>query len=453
MSKNIVVIPMIIPKDKKLDKFGGWEWMDYSKKAWQFWCDENGHELIIWDEPQEEDTVKYRVTVQRWFDIFDFLDRKKVDYNQIAMIDACSFPKWDCPDFFKLTDNKLSVGLENDNMKWIYESVVGYKDIFDGYELDISKYFCTQLVVFNKLHREIFEKFKTFYKSNIEEFVELQTKKVIRGTCQTPMNYIMQMNNVEINYLPKPYRLSHLYRKQILTHNWQLNEDQTPFFIKYGYIWFFSGFDKTQRDSLMKDIWDRLKTKYNQQDYQTSPVPVESKDTHKNATTQKFKKDIANILSNPRYKDMTLLELGCHQGNTTRTYAEYFNKVIAVEMDANNIKIAKSKCSDVNNVEFITADVYMNDFKLPKADVVYLDAGHTYQEIAYDFDRCMKELDNPIFIFDDYGNPRLNIKSVILDKVKEYGLSIDKFIGEGDGYICSHGLVFNDHEGVVVNLK
>ena len=65
----------------------------------------------------------------------------------------------------------------------------------------------------------------------------------------------------------------------------------------------------------------------------------------------------------------------------------------------------------------------------------------------------MKELDNPIFIFDDYGNPRLNIKSVILDKVKEYGLSIDKFIGEGDGYICSHGLVFNDHEGVVVNLK
>ena len=62
MSKNIVVIPMIIPKDKKLDKFGGWEWMDYSKKAWQFWCDKNGHELIIWDEPQEEDTVKYRVT-------------------------------------------------------------------------------------------------------------------------------------------------------------------------------------------------------------------------------------------------------------------------------------------------------------------------------------------------------------------------------------------------------
>ena len=64
---------MIVPKDKKLDKFGGWEWMEYSKKAWQFWCDENGYELVIYNEPSIEDTMKYRITVQRWFDIFDFL--------------------------------------------------------------------------------------------------------------------------------------------------------------------------------------------------------------------------------------------------------------------------------------------------------------------------------------------------------------------------------------------
>ena len=34
--KNIVVIPMIIPKDKNLDKFGGWEWMLNSKPLGSF---------------------------------------------------------------------------------------------------------------------------------------------------------------------------------------------------------------------------------------------------------------------------------------------------------------------------------------------------------------------------------------------------------------------------------
>ena len=65
----------------------------------------------------------------------------------------------------------------------------------------------------------------------------------------------------------------------------------------------------------------------------------------------------------------------------------------------------------------------------------------------------MKQLDNPTFIFDDHGNPKQDIKRAIYDKIDEYGLTIDKFIGADDGYICAHGLVFDDREGVVVNLK
>ena len=37
MSKPIVVIPSITPKNKNLDKFGGWNWMEISKKAWKYW--------------------------------------------------------------------------------------------------------------------------------------------------------------------------------------------------------------------------------------------------------------------------------------------------------------------------------------------------------------------------------------------------------------------------------
>ncbi len=258
---NIVVIPSIIPKDKTLDKFGGWEWMDYSKKAWKFWCDKNGYELVIYDKPSIVDTSKYRITVQRWFDIFNFLDAKNIKYDQICMVDASYIPKWDCPDFFELTDNKFSVTADLDNLKWIYESIQGFKKVFGDYELDVFKYFNAGFVVFNKSHRLVFEKFKQFYLENSDELLEIQFN-LRRGTDQTPLNYFMYMNDIDINFLPMKYRVSHLPRKDLLQYNWQLNEDKTPFFIKYGCVWGFSGFDKAKRDDLMEQTWDLIKHNY-----------------------------------------------------------------------------------------------------------------------------------------------------------------------------------------------
>ena len=66
--------------------------------------------------------------------------------------------------------------------------------------------------------------------------------------------------------MPVTWKLTHLHRKEMLGHNWQLDgsehEDKTPFFIKYGYIWVFSGFDKTLRDNLTKETWDIVKHNY-----------------------------------------------------------------------------------------------------------------------------------------------------------------------------------------------
>ena len=70
------------------------------------------------------------------------------------------------------------------------------------------------------------------------------------------------MNKVDLNFLPIPYNLSHLYRKDLLTYNTQLNEDPTPYFIKYGYIWVFSGFDKRKRNEMMDQTWELVKNKY-----------------------------------------------------------------------------------------------------------------------------------------------------------------------------------------------
>ena len=47
IKKNIVVITAIKPKDKNLDKFGGWTWMENSIKSWQYWCDKHDYKLVI----------------------------------------------------------------------------------------------------------------------------------------------------------------------------------------------------------------------------------------------------------------------------------------------------------------------------------------------------------------------------------------------------------------------
>ena len=109
-----------------------------------------------------------------------------------------------------------------------------------------------------------------------------------------------------------------------------------------------------------------------------------------------------------------MLELGCHQGNTTRVYSECFSKVIAVERSEQNIEIAKENCNDVSNVEFINMDVYSNDFNIPQVDVVHVDAGHTFQEVIYDIERLVKILDNPTFIFDDYGHVGRTVRDAIM---------------------------------------
>ena len=68
--------------------------------------------------------------------------------------------------------------------------------------------------------------------------------------------------NINVDILPMKYRMSHLHRKDLLTYNWQLNEDQTPYFIKYASVWVFSGFDKTQRNHLMQQTWNLVKDHY-----------------------------------------------------------------------------------------------------------------------------------------------------------------------------------------------
>jgi len=448
MKKNVIWWPAL-KNPSHLEKYGDFEYYEYSRKSWEYWCKKNNCIFVPFTEPIENDFTEHRPQWQKCLYVFDELDRLGIEFDQIGLMDSTAIVKWDCPNFFELTERKF-VGLrEDDNLRWVDESIKGYKEVFDNYEFDHTKYINSGFMIFNESHRDFFKSLKELYLDKKDTFIQLQDKDVRKGNDQTPVNYWLQINNIDMKLdLPMAYNLRHMNRKEMFGSNWQLNEDNRPYFLKYGYIWRFTGMPKDQRSSLMKQVWDLIKQNYDE-DFVLNVI--ENKTENKSTTSRKFKEDILRIFGEG-YKDKTILELGCHQGNTTRVYSECFGKVIAVERDGHNFQKTQENCSDVNNVEFINMDVYDKDFKIPNADVVHIDAGHTYEEVIYDIDRISKQLNNPTFIFDDYGHEGTTVRNAINSKLLDGTIKLVAHIGEDKGFVAANNKTFIGREGVICNV-
>mgnify|MGYP001561938014 FL=1 len=234
MKKN-VVFWVGVKNEQYSEKYGGWEWMDISRKTWEYWCDKNDVVFFPMEKPIDNDLIKYRINWQKSIFCFDLLDDAGIDYDQIFLVDATCMAKWDMPNVFKLTDHKFTAWREKDNLRWVYDSIQGYKEFF-SYDFNKHDYFSSGVIIFNKSHKDIFLEFKQLYYDNIDEFVELQDKTVRKGTEQTPLNYWLQMNDVEMNLdLPFTFKLTHIHRKDMFGYNWQVNEDRTPLFRKHAH--------------------------------------------------------------------------------------------------------------------------------------------------------------------------------------------------------------------------
>ena len=455
---NVVFWPAI--KNQKLsEKYGGFDYFEYSKKSWKFWCEQNDCLFVEFSEPIESDLFRYRPNWQKAIFVFDELEKRNIDYDQICLADSSCMIKWNAPNFFNLTDYKFTGWPDRDNMKWIYDSIQGYKSFFNGFQLDQSKYISSGFIIFNKKHKKLFTSFKELYYDNIDELIELQDKTVKKGTEQTPFNYWLQINNVDMNLnLPVSFKLTHMHRKDMLNHNWQLNEDRTPFFIKYGYNWVFNGIAKDQRSLMMKQVWDFVKHNYVVKSNEEILKEIDHKDTAKYTTTKLFKEDLLDIFRNSKYKNKTIVEIGAAQGQSTRLLSYIFKKVISVEWDDSNLLAAMKRNQDRANVQFVKMDLYNDDWNnfLPKnVDVVFIDAGHEYHQVTRDILNSVKMWGDPVLIFDDYGAHE-EVKIAIDEQINMKTIKFSRFIGaDKDTYAHALGrkLLCDDREGVVCNLK
>jgi len=203
----------------------------------------------------------------------------------------------------------------------------------------------------------------------------------------------------------------------------------------------------------MKKTWDLVKHYYTYNETDRLLNLVNHKDTFKNATSKKFKLDLIEFFKDDKYKEMSVLELGACQGDTTRIFSELFKKVHAVDRDPENIQILKQKCKDVDNVEVSIMDVTNDTWNFPQVDVVFVDASHDYPQVAIDIQKCIDLFDNPIIILDDYGNPNnRNIRNSIDDKIREGKIKVDTKIGEDVGFLTKSGWKMIDREGVICKV-
>lgn len=458
--KNIVLWVGVKSTDEnviKKWKYGNYDWMDYSRRTWEYYCKKHGFIFIPYEKTSNPDILKYKVNWQRWWDLFDLVPE---DYDQILVTDASIMIKYDAPDLFQIANHKFSALRGTENFTWTYQSVEGYKKLFNDFDFKYNDYIASGFIIFSKKHEKFWKDLKQFYFDNEKEIIRLEDEIVKRGRDQPIINYLLQMKGINVNFLSIK-SISHLYRWQVLGGNWQLQqfesnnlEHQIPFFIKYFDIWIFSGYsDRGEtRNKLMKQTWDIVKNNYN--NFEELLNKTKHKDTAKYTTSRKFKRDILETFMNDKFKDKTILELGCSQGKTTIILSHIFKKVIAVDFDDWNLDQAKKHCNGRNNIEFVKMDIYNDDWNFPKdVAVVFIDANHTTYAVKSDIENSLKHFNNPVMIFDDFGLPPGNVKFTIENKIKEGKLKIDKFIGEKpEDLKHAAGTKFFDMEGVICNL-
>ena len=209
---------------------------DPSKFSWEYWCKKNNHKLFI----HEEENPWLNL-----FNVFDTLEENNIEYNKIFVVNGSSIVKWDCPNIFELTDDKLGAWREMGNLGAIYKDIES-----SNLDIDVFKYVNYGSFIINKNHKEFFK-------------VASEVTGPMEFSFQTAINNLLQSNSIEINTdISREYNLNHMTRYDWLSHNWQDGQDKTNFFIKYAYIWRFDDLDNNKYNDLSSQIWNAIKNNY-----------------------------------------------------------------------------------------------------------------------------------------------------------------------------------------------
>ena len=176
-----------------------------------------------------------------------------IEYDNVALVDIDTMVHWDCPNFFDAADGEFGAIQDRFFIEWTHNSINGYQDFWPDVKFDWTSYFNCGFIVLNKKHKDWCKGVTDFYYQNEDEIRLRQHKTVKKGSDQTPINYMIRASEHPINFLDERFNLQQLHLRGVL---------QSDLLWNVGWVWHFNGFEKKERNHLMRAVWEKVKQNY-----------------------------------------------------------------------------------------------------------------------------------------------------------------------------------------------
>lgn len=224
----------------------------YSRPTWEYYCKRHNIDLIIADKTQ-----LHAIEKPIWNK--ELIHMIGADYDKIGIVDCDTMIRWDAPNIFDQFDsNDFCATTDLCDLDWMFKSIEQRQRFFPGIEIDPMNYINAGVLFFGHQYLSIFSKLLEFYFQHKGDIDQISSG----GKEQTLLNFVLAQRKVNIKKLTPAWNLLSIHRKNMFANNWQLKLDTTPYFIKYAYIWHFTGFPIEQRVDAMKRTWETIKHLY-----------------------------------------------------------------------------------------------------------------------------------------------------------------------------------------------
>ncbi len=232
---------------------------EYCFNTWQWWCRQNHVRLFILEKAVAT-RFPLPIYYQRYH-AFEILAREGIQCHHLAVVDADTMIRWDCPDFFTLAGGKLGV-VHEPTTWWTPKALWHYSELFPGLEVETREYFNSGFLVLENqpAHRQLFRDILEFRQKYRKEAEALETKKI--DIDQTPLNYLVKKNRTPVIYLPQDFNLVRFIPGHYSYSSHYADMYPIEFAVDVGYIWHFAGFPRQNTLKFMRELWETIRHHY-----------------------------------------------------------------------------------------------------------------------------------------------------------------------------------------------